>query len=255
MAPNIANIPDSYLWFGLGVFTFIAANQVSNNLHYIRSITEIRKLPPSDAHVRPSHLPANPTHQEDAIKTSSLLTLATSLNIDIRDSATKILCQRFMNNNTARRLLRNDLNSDDLEVKHRAQLAYNLLYHNGVIPLQPVSPREGWRLHAPGPQAEGSDAQDLRRRRREAVVIHDGDIDRPLGQEDVYMRDEMGDLERRFDALGEFANGNQSVLREGNDQVAEDTHVMRDLERRFRALGDETRSPQQSLRAEEVVGE
>jgi hypothetical protein len=32
------------------------------------------------------------------------------------------------------------------------------------------------------------DAQDLRRRRREAVVIHDGDVDRPVGEEDVFMR-------------------------------------------------------------------
>jgi hypothetical protein len=33
------------------------------------------------------------------------------------------------------------------------------------------------------------DAQDLRRRRREAVVIHDGDVDRPFTEEDVFMRE------------------------------------------------------------------
>jgi hypothetical protein len=50
-------------------------------------------------------------------------------------------------------------------------------------------------------------------------VIHDGDVDRPIGQEDVYMRDEDGDLERRFQAL-------EGV--EGRD----------DLERRSRELGE-----------------
>jgi hypothetical protein len=32
---------------------------------------------------------------------------------------------------------------------------------------------------------------DIRRRRREAVVIHDGE--RPIGQEDVFMRDVDGE--------------------------------------------------------------
>jgi hypothetical protein len=68
---------------------------------------------------------------------------------------------------------------------------------------------------------------DLRRRRREAVVIHDGDVDRPIGQEDVYMRDEDGDLERRFQAL-EGVGGPLVAGVEGRD----------DLERRSRELGE-----------------
>ncbi|KAF1912600.1 hypothetical protein BDU57DRAFT_522977 [Ampelomyces quisqualis] len=197
MAPNLANIPDHYLWLGLGVFTFIAIKQVSHGLQHIRTLTEIRK-----PHLHPTtteHVPPDPTHQEDAIKTSSLLTLATSPNIDIRASATKILCQRFYASHAAKKLLVKDLNSDDAEIKRRAQLAYNLLYDHGVLtlPMMRTSPREGWRVHeAPVPTlASGGagDDQDLRRRRREAVVIHDGDVDRPVGQEDVYMRDEVGE--------------------------------------------------------------
>jgi hypothetical protein len=114
-----------------------------------------------------------------------------------------------------------DLTSKNEEVKHRAQLAYNLLYDHNVLhesSLMPRLPREGWRLHEPALR-DGVDAMDLRRRRREAVVIHDGDVDRPIGQEDVYMRDEDGDLERRFQAL-------EGV--EGRD----------DLERRSRELGE-----------------
>jgi hypothetical protein len=82
---------------------------------------------------------------------------------------------------------------------------YNLLCEHDVgLPI----PRERWRIHQPSiptylPRGE-SDTQDLRRRRREAVVIHDGDVDRPIGQEDLYMRDEDGDLERRFQALAEW---------------------------------------------------
>lgn len=117
-------------------------------------------------------------------------------------SATKILCQRFYASHTAKKLLVRDLNSKDAEIKHRAQLAYNLLYDHGVLtlPMMRTSPREGWRVHeAPVPMLSGgageADDLDLRRRRREAVVIHDGDVDRPVGREDVYMRDEAGEMD------------------------------------------------------------
>jgi hypothetical protein len=151
------------------------------------------------------------------------------------------LCQRFYASPTAKRLLVRDLNSKNEEVKHRAQLAYNLLYDHNVLhesSLAPRLPRDGWRLHEPPlntPQG-GVDAQDLRRRRREAVVIHDGDVDRPIGQEDVYMRDEDGDLERRFQALGEdqIPLGTGLANEDGENEGAE----MSDLERRFQELGE-----------------
>jgi hypothetical protein len=231
----------------LGVFTFIAIKQVSHSLHHVRSITEVRH--PSPPHTHPTRLPLNPTHQEDAIKTSSLLTLATSPNIDIRTSATKILCHRFYASPTAKRLLVRDLNSKNEEVKHRAQLAYNLLYDNNVLhesSLNPRLAREGWRLYEPG---RGVDEMDLRRRRREAVVIHDGDVDRPIGAGDVYMRDEDGDLHARGEVL-EGIDG--SVLRgrgnEGGERVATE---IEDLLRSLRESGEIEMSGTSVLVAEE----
>ncbi|KAH7076668.1 hypothetical protein BKA63DRAFT_287318 [Paraphoma chrysanthemicola] len=197
MAPKLADIPDTWLWLGLGVFTFIAIKQVSTGLQNIRTLTEIRKPPPQHNHPHPERLPPNPKHQEDAIKTSSLLTLATSPNVDIRYSATKILCQRFYANDTARKLLLKDMNSRDDEVQHRAALAFELLCAHGVFKdnyLPSGRLRNGWRLHEPPAEMGDSNAADLRRRRREAVVIHDGEIDRPIGQEDVFMRDASGQM-------------------------------------------------------------
>lgn len=69
------------------------------------------------------------------------------------------------------------------------------------------------------------------------------------------MRDEMGDLERRFDALGDFAGGRQSVLRESHEQTAEDARILGELERHFPALGGGAESVQRPVAAEEVVGE
>lgn len=137
-----------------------------------------------------------PTHQEDAIKTSSLLTLATSPNTDIRASATRILCARFYASPSAKKALLRDLASKDEDVQHTAQLAFNLLCEMGVWReyevVAPVAPRAGWRLLG---QRERSglgetDERDVRRRRREAVVIHEGEG--AVGRDDVYMRDEDG---------------------------------------------------------------
>lgn len=255
MAPSIANIPDHYLWLGLGipnhrqstlhttnptigVFTFIAIKQVSHGLSHIRSVTEIRRSPPPPP--THHHLPHNPTHQEDAIKTSSLLTLATSPNIKIRHSATRILCQRFYANNAARKLLIRDLNSKDEDVRRKAQLAFNLLCDHDVVTLS-VTPRarEGWRVHEtaaiPRTNTLGDSSQDLRRRRREAVVIHDGDVDRPIGQEDVYMRGEaeIAHLEREFQALTEAGD---RVISDFAAQMAESDRQTREELAAARAL-------------------
>jgi len=180
-------------------------------------LTEIRHQDPCPHHA-PQRLPPNPRQQEDAIKTSSLLTLATSPNFDIRSSATKILCQRFYASKSAKKLLVRDLDSRDDEVKHRAHLAFDLLATYGALRDLALPPREGWRVHEPvAPVAQ--DAADLRRRRREAVVIHDGDAERPIGSEDVYMRDETGvfrddDEQMLWDSIAELRENDRTLQAE-----------------------------------------
>jgi hypothetical protein len=176
----------------LGVFTFIAVQQVSHGLQHIRYLTEIRNpshIPPQRRAI-PSATPV--AHHQDAIKTSSLLTLATSHNTEIRSSATKILCTRFYASKSAKNLLVKDLHSKDEEVVHRAQLAFNLLCEMGVwreSRLPPQTQRGGWRLmERQGANHEnGGSERDVRRRRREAVVIHDGEG--VVGDEDIPLYD------------------------------------------------------------------
>ncbi|KAI4926050.1 uncharacterized protein J4E92_006787 [Alternaria infectoria] len=180
-----SNIPDHWLWLGLGVFTFIAVQQVSHGLNNIRTLTEIRD--PQNIPQQRRAIPSGPpTHQEDAIKTSSLLTLATSHNNDIRASATKILCTRFYASKSAKDLLIKDLYCADGEVLHRAQLAFNLLGDMGVWRDDGLLPNNRFRWDVVQPGVGSGSQRDLRRRRREAMVISDGEG--LIGSDDVYMR-------------------------------------------------------------------
>jgi hypothetical protein len=167
--------------------------QVSHGLQHIRHLTEIH----NPSHIPPQRraIPSAPpvTHHEDAIKTSSLLTLATSHNTEIRSSATKMLCTRFYASKSAKDLLIKDLYSKDEEVVHRAQLAFNLLCEMGVwreSSLPPQTRKGGWRLmeRQGANEGRGASERDVRRRRREAVVIHDGEG--AMGSEDIIMRDQ-----------------------------------------------------------------
>ena len=133
-----------------------------------------------------------------------MLTLATSHNSDIRLSATKILCNRFYASRTAKDLLIKDLYSKDDEVVHRAQLAFNLLCDMGVwreASYAPQTPGSGWTLMERQGTATGlggASERDVRRRRREAMVISDGEG--MIGSEQVWMRDqEEGDMGRDGD--------------------------------------------------------
>jgi hypothetical protein len=98
-----------------------------------------------------------------------------------------------------------ELGSSNERVQHRAQLAFNMLCDYGVVqqhvmPSTPPSLRprpSGLRRNARGlpinareHTSEAALERDLRRRRREAMVINEGD--RPVSQEDVYMRDRSG---------------------------------------------------------------
>ncbi|KAF1975653.1 hypothetical protein BU23DRAFT_597440 [Bimuria novae-zelandiae CBS 107.79] len=190
------HIEDRWLWLGLGIFTFLAAKTVSHGLRRIVSLTEVHRNPP----------PPPSTLTEDAIKTSSLSTLATCQNVEIRKAATKILLDRFIAHPSAYKHLIRDANSKNEQCRHAASLAFSLLEEYGYVGHQygvpppvlatPLHHRAGarreWLRAGPTRDSRGGSAEerDLRRRRREAMVIHEGD--RPVSQEDVWMRDEAG---------------------------------------------------------------
>lgn len=223
MAPNI---PDHYLWLGLGIstfrpeisqnlpnnpgiFTFLAVQHVASGLRTVKQLTEVHRPTPKPVGIH------TPTSQEDAIKTDSLLTLAQSHNIEIRLSATKLLCERFYASSSASRLLLRDLISEKKSVQRRAQLALRLLRDHGVFRVGGLSygyggvePRVSWEdvevlpavprgavhdhggLREPLQEQDAEEERDARRRRREAVVIHDGEG--RVGEGDVWMRDREG---------------------------------------------------------------
>jgi hypothetical protein len=126
------------------------------------------------------------------------LTLATSHNNDIRASATKILCTRFYASKSAKDLLIKDLYCADGEVLHRAQLAFNLLGDMGVWRDDSLLPNHGFRWDVVQPRMGGGSQDEVRRRRREAMVISDGD---GLIGRDVYMRDPEREEEQSDDGL------------------------------------------------------
>jgi hypothetical protein len=193
-------IPDRYLWLSLGkhslplpsthpqltppgLLTALLTTHVSTSLRTLLRLTTITTplAPPPTA--------PSPTAQENAIKTSALLTLATCPNTDIRASATTILCARFYANPSARKLLRRDLASRDADTRRTAQIAFRLLADHGVLrDAPPEREMDGWHVRDAG-EGEGDgdgDERELRRRRREAVVFHDGGS--PVSQGDVFMR-------------------------------------------------------------------
>ncbi|CAI6283978.1 unnamed protein product [Periconia digitata] len=210
MAPQIE---DRYLWLGLGVFAFVAVKTIAYGLHHIVTLTEIHNSSPNPRdptttaitalpNPNPSSPSPNPQTKEDTIKTSSLLTLATCANIEIRRAATKILCDRYMSHRSAKRLLIEDLRSSDPETVHRAELAQALLSEYSAttramrIMATQAAARAAYEDGLVGRGAElrgavpGVEERDLRRRRREAMVLNEGD--RPVSEEDVWMRDRDG---------------------------------------------------------------
>lgn len=184
-------IDDRWLWLGLGVFTFFAIKGVAYGLREVVRLTEVSKQPPC---------PRKHTQlSEDAIKTESLETLATCSNVEIRKAATKILCDRFMKNSEAKQLLISDFNSPNPELQENALKALTLLDCHAVSgdwysssELADLPPRSAYLRALPvrgaraRPHEESPEEQALRRRRREAMVLNEGD--RPVSQDDIIQR-------------------------------------------------------------------
>jgi hypothetical protein len=187
----------------IGIFTFIAVKGVAQGLRAVVSLTEVHSPQPLP------RIPLPVLGKEDAIATSSLEVLATCDNFELRKAATAILCERFFKHEPSRKKLRRDLNSRNEEVRRRAKQAVKLLRDSGTLSsleeletgerdrdglgfhswMDMESPEEG-RLRERVAEGGAAAERDLRRRRREAVIIHDSD--RPLSHEDVYMRDTEG---------------------------------------------------------------
>ena len=113
--------------------------------------------------------------------------------------ATKILCDRFMKNSEAKQLLISDFHSPNPELQENALKALELLGCYAVsgdwyssseladLPLRSAYfrtlPVRGARAR---PHEESPEEQALRRRRREAMVLNEGD--RPVSQDDIIQR-------------------------------------------------------------------
>jgi hypothetical protein len=211
----VPKIEDRWLWLGLGVFTFFAVKGVAYGLREIVRLTEVNNVPEEPEAI-------SRMGGEDAIKTESLEVLATCPNIEIREAATKILCQRFYKNNAATRLLFADLQSPDPERRSLANKALKLVAEYCPINPTPLpSPQrspgrdhpdfEPVHRHGNGvgfgrtarTHRESAQEQQLRRRRREAVVINEGD--RPISQDDIIQAGGSGRLSERDARVAELA--------------------------------------------------
>ncbi|KAF2459964.1 hypothetical protein BDY21DRAFT_337005 [Lineolata rhizophorae] len=233
-------INDRLLWLGVGAFSFLAVTAVSYGLRELSYLTEV--APPRE---RPRKVSQE---TEDAIKLESLRTLASCNNTDIRRVATKMICDRFLTDPAAVAQLHADFQSTNPRVREAVSAAVRLLdRHCGSSKWRtpprsppttlgptytfsphtidspggndpspsPASTRSRWATarnfnqSRARPLAEESpEEQALRRRRREAMVLNEGD--RPVSADDIIQRggrvlDE--EVRRTERALATLANG------------------------------------------------
>ncbi|KAH7123825.1 hypothetical protein B0J11DRAFT_506875 [Dendryphion nanum] len=186
-----SRIDDRWFWLGLGAFTFFAVKGVAYGLRTIVTLTEVHTPPPKPT------IPSAAARNEDAIKISSLETLALCNNVEIRKASTRILCERFITDNAACALLWKDLDSRNPLRVRRAELALRLLDDYGVLRECRASYNRNFSMREdlvevplPRRSRNSNEERELRRRRREAMFFNEGD--RPISQEDVWMRDDTG---------------------------------------------------------------
>ncbi|KAF2498419.1 hypothetical protein BU16DRAFT_456334 [Lophium mytilinum] len=191
-----STINDRWLWLGLGsVLTFVAFKGVAHGLREVTRLSETVEHPRS----KKAPPPTSENVKSKAIKTESLETLALCSNVDIRKAATDLLCNRLVNNKDAHRLLAKDFHSGDPERVARVHKCLLMLQdHELYIDLcDPDNPRietmhqvrlqqsrtAGRMLRTRQLSDTALELAALRRRRREAMVLNEGD--RPVSQEDI----------------------------------------------------------------------
>ncbi|KAF1814095.1 hypothetical protein P152DRAFT_472860 [Eremomyces bilateralis CBS 781.70] len=212
---------DRWIWLGVGVLTFVAVKSVSYALGDILRLTEIQD------HKR---TPGVSQETEDAINLESLYLLATCPNVDIRKAALKIFCDRFSQNNTAKMLLGDDLLHPDPETRTMAAQAAAVLekydvshaIHQLPLPfLNPQNPSARTRTREENPEELA-----LRRRRREAMVLNEGD--HPVRQDDIIQRggrardDETAMTERALASLSEEPSAS-TLMNRRRGRLSEET--------------------------------
>jgi hypothetical protein len=165
--------------------------------------------------------------------------------VEIRKAATRILLNRFIAHPSAYKHLILDANSQNEERKHAAGVAFSLLeeygymgHQYGVPPPTPATPqahrvgaRREWLREGPTRVGLNGDLEerDLRRRRREAMVINEGD--RPISQEDVWMRDGDGRMSTEEQvgprSVFEVLQSNGDWLNPVTGELIRDAHISR----------------------------
>ncbi|QDS68407.1 hypothetical protein FKW77_010774 [Venturia effusa] len=197
------NISDRWLFLGIGAFAVVAIHGVGCALKDVLRLTEIHEQP------RQKHVCAVSQDTEDAIQLLSLRTLTKSHNLDIRNAAIRIVCDRFLSDASKVTELTQDYYSADMHRRLQACNVLNLLEKfaspDAYVAVsfleilrdnanQAASPWlaevEQWDQQRAGPlsrlREESFEEQALRRRRREAVVVNEGD--HPVTQQDIIQR-------------------------------------------------------------------
>lgn len=207
MAATTPRDYDRWLWLGIGISLVLGPIIVSRQIAHITSFLLPAKITPSSTSVDPpEHLSkAAMSFPEDAIQLSVLSTLVTSTNYDIRVAAERIVKQRYITSS----MFLDDLRAAPAAPTHAERQSFrhllDLLAHDGLwdpsclseaqidertalsqimYPARPQSEnavsleayimarRDAAREH----RHEGADDEARTRlRRREAMVIADGD--------------------------------------------------------------------------------
>ncbi|GAB7364185.1 hypothetical protein MBLNU230_g4736t1 [Neophaeotheca triangularis] len=215
-----SQIPDRYIWLGLGVFMIGAAYAVR---YAMRDINELTALP--DDWDREEE-PAKGKEPSDELSVETLRALVTHHNPNIANSAISIVLQRFAALPNISEEMYEEYNSSDPVVRHRARTIMKFLENYPLPPemdrILPIRPADAdavmdslRRSQSPSPfvyNASGNDSvpqhvrehgsqvpgltEEMmearnRRIRREAVVLHEGDGE--IVEDDIYRGNEDGE--------------------------------------------------------------
>ncbi|KAJ9648555.1 hypothetical protein H2199_001410 [Coniosporium tulheliwenetii] len=217
-------IDDRWLWLGLGAVTFVAVRGISYALHEVVRLVEVSEPPQEE-----KDLEEDSSTDPVAISLTSLKTLATCDNANIRDAAIKVVCARVIADKAAQDLIISQLYSPDTLTREIATRAAHLIDKQlrshawRLPPLARTSTRtvtRRWVIDGDGRDVtaggftrsrfreESPEELALRRRRREAMVLNEGD--RPVGEEDIIQPVEGEGAGRREWEV--FADGREGAV-------------------------------------------